>query len=71
MRLLGIILIIAGAVALIYGGITYTRRRDTVNLGPFSATVRQKETVAIPPIAGGAVLAIGVALVLLGGRRRS
>ena len=71
MRLLGIILIIAGAVALIYGGITYTKRRDTVNVGPFSATVRQQERVNVPPIVGGAVLAVGVALVLLGGRRRS
>jgi len=71
MRLLGIVLIVAGAAALIYGGITYTKRRDTVNLGPFSASVRQKERVNVPPIVGGAVLAVGVALVLLGGRRRS
>ena len=71
MRLFGFILIIAGAVALIYGGITYTKRRDTVHLGPFSATVRQKETVAIPPILGGIALAAGVALVMAGGRKRS
>jgi hypothetical protein len=71
MRLLGIILIIAGAAALIYGGITYTRRRDTVHVGPFSATVRQRDTFTIPPIVGGLVLAAGVALVIVGSRRRS
>jgi len=71
MRLLGIVLILAGAAALIYGGITYTKKRDTVNLGPFSATVRQKERVNVPPILGGIVLAAGVALVIVGGRRRS
>ena len=71
MRLFGLILILAGAAALIYGGVTYTKRRDTVNLGPFSATVRQKEHVTVPPIVGGIVLAAGVALVLIGGRRRS
>jgi hypothetical protein len=71
MRLLGIILILAGAAGLIYGGITYTKRRDTVHLGPLSATVRQKETFSIPPIVSGVVLAAGVALVIVGGRRRS
>jgi len=71
MRLLGIILILAGAAGLIYGGITYTKKRDTVNLGPFSATVRQKETFSVPPIVSGVVLAAGVALVILGGRRRA
>lgn len=71
MRLLGIILIVAGVAALVYGGITYTRRRDTVHVGPFSATVRQKETVAIPPIVGGAALAIGVVLVMVGGKKRT
>jgi hypothetical protein len=71
MRLLGIILIILGAASLIYGGITYTKRRDTVKLGPFSAVVRQKERFAVPPIVGGLVLAAGVALVIVGSRRRS
>ena len=71
MRLLGIILIVLGAAALVYGGVTYTKRRDTVNLGPLSATVNEKERVNIPPIVGGLVLAAGVALVIVGGRRRS
>ena len=71
MRLFGVILILIGIAALIYGGVTYNKRRDTVNLGPFSATVNQKERVNVPPIVGGLVLAAGVALVLVGGRRRS
>ena len=71
MRLLGIILIVLGAASLIYGGITYTKKRDTVNLGPFSATVAQKERFSVPPIVGGLVLAAGVALVIVGARRRS
>src|SRR5690348_10776446 len=71
MRIFGLILIVAGAVALVYGGITYTKRRDTVHLGPFSATVRQKETVPIPPILGGIALAAGVVLVIAGGRKRN
>ena len=71
MRLLGVVLIVLGAAALIYGGVTYTKRRDTVHLGPLSATVAQKDRVNVPPIVGGLVLAAGVALVIVGGRRRS
>ena len=52
MRIAGIILIILGVVGLIYGGITYTRRRDTVSIGPITATVNQRETLPISPIAG-------------------
>ena len=34
MRIVGIVLIILGAIGLIWGGITYTKRRDTINVGP-------------------------------------
>ena len=70
MRIAGIVLVVLGALALIYGGITYTRRRDTVRLGPLSATVRQKETVTVPPILGGLAMAAGVGLLVVGSRRR-
>jgi hypothetical protein len=71
MRILGIVLIVLGAIGLAYGGITYTRRRDTVRLGPMSATLRQKETIPISPVLGGIAIAAGIGLLLVGGRRRS
>ena len=71
MRIAGIILIILGIIGLAYGGITYTRRRDTVSLGPLSATVTQRETVPIPPVAGGIALLVGIGLLVAGGRRRT
>ena len=71
MRIAGIILIIVGIVGLAYGGITYTRRRNTVSLGPISATVTQRETLPISPIAGAIALVAGVGLLIAGGRRRA
>ena len=71
MRLAGIILVIVGIIGLVWGGITYTRRRDTVSVGPISATVQQRETFPISPVAGGIALVAGVALLVAGGRRRS
>ena len=70
MRIAGIILIVLGVIGLAYGGITYTRRRDTVRLGPISATVQQKETVPFSPILSGIALVAGIGLVVAGGRRR-
>ena len=70
MRILGIILIVAGALGLLYGGFSYTLRRDTVRLGPLSATVEQRKSVPIPPILGGIAVVAGIALLLLGGRKR-
>lgn len=70
MRILGIILIVLGIIGLVWGGITYTRRRDTVSVGPISATVQQRETFPISPVAGGVALVAGIALLVAGGRRR-
>ena len=71
MRLTGIILIVIGIIGLVWGGITYTRRKDTVSVGPISATVQQRETFPISPVAGGIALVAGIALLVAGGRRRS
>jgi hypothetical protein len=71
MRIAGIILIIVGTIGLAYGGITYTRRRNTVSLGPISATVTQRETLPISPIAGAIALVAGIGLLIAGGRRRA
>ncbi len=72
MRIAGIILIVLGVIGLIWGGITYTKRRDTVHVGPISATVQQRETFPISPLVSGAALVIGLGLlVAAGGRRRA
>jgi hypothetical protein len=71
MRIAGIILIIIGIIGVGYGGITYTRRKDTVSVGPISATVRQRETFPVSPAIGAVALIAGIALLVAGGRRRS
>ena len=71
MRVAGIVLIVLGVIGLIWGGITYTKRRDTVNVGPISATVQQKETFPISPLVSGIALVAGIGLLVAGGRRRA
>jgi hypothetical protein len=68
--LAGIVLIVLGAIALAYQGITYTTREKVLDIGPIEATKEEKKTIPLPPILGGVAIIGGVAL-LLGGRRTS
>ena len=71
MKIAGIILIVLGVLALLFQGITYTKRRQSVSLGPAKITAEQKETIPVPPILGGVALVAGIALVVAGSRRGS
>ena len=67
--LLGIVLIVAGALALAYQGITYTTREKVIDLGPLKASVDKQKTIPLPPILGAVAMAAGVILVVVGNRR--
>jgi uncharacterized membrane protein YidH (DUF202 family) len=70
MKILAIVLIVVGVIALAYGGISYTREKKVVDLGPLEATTRTRETIPLPPILGVAAVAGGVILLVISGRRR-
>jgi hypothetical protein len=67
--ILGIVLIIIGAIALGYHGITYTTREKVLKIGPIEATRETEKTIPLPPILGGLVLVGGIVLVILGARK--
>jgi hypothetical protein len=69
MKILGIVLIIVGLVALATGGISWTRREKVLDLGPIHATAEKRETLPLSPIFGGASLAAGLILVVLASRK--
>jgi len=69
MVLVGIALIIIGAIALAYQGITYTTREKVLDIGPLQASRKTEKTIPLPPVVGGAVVAAGIVLVLWGFRR--
>ena len=69
MKILGIALIVAGTLALAYGGFTYTRDQHDVKLGPLQFSVKEKETVNVPVWAGVGAIAIGALLLLVVGGR--
>ena len=69
LAIVGVILIIAGALALFYRGIPYTSRDVVVDVGPITATAVSEKTWPVPPILGGMAIAGGVVLVVVGIRK--
>ena len=70
MKIVGILLIVLGVVALAYGGISYTKREKVLDLGPIEATTERRETIPLPPVLGGLALAGGIVLLIAGSKRR-
>jgi hypothetical protein len=58
-KLLGALLLGLGILALAYGGFTYTKDTDKVDLGPIHVTVKDKERVNVPLWAGIGVAILG------------
>ena len=65
-KIIGILLIVAGTLGLIYGGFSYTREKHDVKLGSLQFSVAEKETVNVPVWAGAGAIGIGVILLLIG-----
>jgi hypothetical protein len=57
-KLLGLVLLILGLLALAFGGFSYTDT-DSAKVGPFKVEVKDRETVNIPLWAGMAVAIVG------------
>lgn len=65
-KLVGLILIIGGALALAFGGFSYTKDTSAVKIGPVELTVKQKESVNVPLWAGVAAVVAGGLLLAFG-----
>jgi len=68
-RIAGIVLVVAGILALVYGGFSYTTQTHEAKLGPIELSLKEKKSVNIPVWAGVAAIAVGGALLLFGGRK--
>jgi uncharacterized membrane protein len=64
-RIVGILLIVAGTLGLIYGSFSYTKDKHDVKLGPLQFSMAEKETVNVPVWAGAGAIAIGAILLVI------
>jgi hypothetical protein len=69
MRIIGIVLVVLGVLALAYGGIGYDRQRTVLDVGPLKATATEHKTLPLSPIVGGLALLGGIILLVGHGRR--
>ena len=69
-RIVGILLVIVGIVALVWGGDFWTDRDTVVDAGPIEISTEDREGVAVPPVVGVIALVGGIALVAWPAARR-
>ena len=65
-KVFGIVLIVAGALALAYGGFSYTKETHKAEIGPLKLSVAEKDRVNVPQWAGLAAIVAGVVLLVVG-----
>ena len=62
-KLVAIVLIVAGSLGLVYGGFTYTKDTQKAQLGSLELSIKDTRTVTVPIWAGvGAIVAGGILL---------
>jgi UDP-N-acetylmuramyl pentapeptide phosphotransferase/UDP-N-acetylglucosamine-1-phosphate transferase len=69
-RIVGAILIVFAMVTFLWGGISWTREKTVVDLGPIEAKAEERERIPLPPLVGGIALVAGIVLLVIPARRR-
>ncbi|MDO9316386.1 MAG: hypothetical protein Q7T97_17775 [Burkholderiaceae bacterium] len=67
-RMLGIALILAGALGLAYGSFSWTEKTHEAKVGPIELSLSEQQTVNVPVWAGLGAIVVGCALLLVGKR---
>ena len=69
MKVIGFVLVILGVLVLVYGGVTYSRQRTVLDVGPFKATATEQRNIPLSPIIGGIALISGIVLLAVPRKR--
>jgi len=65
-KIIGIVLIVLGALGLAYGGFSYTKETSSAKLGPLELKVQEKESVNVPIIVSVGAIGVGIFLLVAG-----
>ena len=68
-KIVAVALMVAGVLALAYGGFSYTKDTTAVKLGSLELSVKENKSVNIPVWAGVAAVVAGGLMLLMGGRK--
>jgi TRAP-type C4-dicarboxylate transport system permease small subunit len=66
MRTIAIVVLVAGVLALAYGGFSYTKDTHEAKLGPLQVSVTENKRVNVPIWAGVVLAVVGAGLLVAG-----
>jgi hypothetical protein len=69
LTIIGVLLILLGVGALLFGHFSFTETKPLIDAGPIHVATQEDHTVWIPTIAGIVVLLAGLGLVFAGQRK--
>jgi multidrug transporter EmrE-like cation transporter len=70
MKIVGVVLIVAGGLALAYGGFSFTKETHKAELGPLKLSVQEKERVNVPQWLGIGAIVAGIVLLVVPTNRK-
>ena len=68
-KVIAVVLIVAGMLGLAYGGFSYTKDTTVVKLGPLEVSAKEKQTVNVPMWVGVGAIVVGGLLLVFGAKR--
>ena len=68
-KIVAVVLVVAGILGMMYGTFSYTKETHDVKLGPLELSVKEKQTVNVPIWAGVGAIVAGGGLLLLAYRK--
>jgi Na+/proline symporter len=68
MRAAGIVLVVLGFIALLWGGIPYKKTENVAEIGSLKMQVTEKKQMSIPPWISGVAILAGAALIMRRGK---
>jgi TRAP-type C4-dicarboxylate transport system permease small subunit len=68
-KVIALVLILAGVLGLVYGGFSYTKDTTVVKLGPLEVSAKEKQTINVPMWTGVGAIVVGGLLIAFGGKR--
>ena len=71
LMILGVVLMLLGIAAVLHPTYTYHQQQQVAKIGSFQATVDEEKTAQVPVAATAALLAAGLALVLIAAKSKS
>lgn len=69
MKTAGLLLIVIGAIMLVWTGFSFTKKEKVLDIGPLEVSADKKETVNWPPYIGAVLVVGGIAVVAMSRRR--